>query len=113
MRYLRLISLALPALVMGAVQASAMETIQLMLKDHRFTPDQVSVPAGERFRIEVTNHDGTPAEFESSDLRVEKIVTPGGKISVFAGPLKPGKYAFADEYHSDQAKGTLTAIAKE
>jgi hypothetical protein len=89
--------------------ALAADPVQLVLKDHRFTPAEVSVPVGERFRIEVTNGDATPAEFESGDLRAEKIVVPGGKIIVMAGPLKPGTYAFFDDYHPDTAKGTLTA----
>lgn len=91
--------------------AWAAEPVRLVLKDHRFTPSEVRVPAGERFRIEVHNQDSTPAEFESSDLRVEKIVVPGGKITVSAGPLKPGEYKFFDDYHPDSAGGTLTAVA--
>ncbi len=61
---------------------------------------------------EIENQDPTPAEFESADLRVEKIVVPGGKIAVMAGPLKPGIYKFFDDYHPDTAKGTVTAVAK-
>ena len=59
----------------------------------------MTAPAGERLQIVVKNEDKTPAEFESHDLRVEKIVTPGGRISVTVGPLKPGIYKFFDEYH--------------
>jgi hypothetical protein len=92
--------------------AFAAEPVQLTLKDHRFVPSELSVPANERFGIEVMNQDPTPAEFESSDLRVEKIVVPGGKITARAGPLKPGTYTFFDDYHPDQAKGTVTAVAK-
>jgi hypothetical protein len=91
----------------------AAEAVMLTLADHRFTPSEVNAPAGERFRIEVENRDTTPAEFESSDLRVEKIVVPGGKITVMAGPLKPGTYKFFDDYHPDTATGTLTAKPKE
>jgi heme/copper-type cytochrome/quinol oxidase subunit 2 len=90
--------------------AMAADPISLTLKDHHFTPSDVTAPANERFRIQVTNQDPTPSEFESSDLRVEKIVVPGGKITVMAGPLKPGKYTFFDDYNPDQAKGTLTAV---
>jgi len=93
----------LPAAVLAA------EPVQLTLKDHHFTPAEVSVLAGERFRIEVSNQDATPSEFESNDLRVEKIVVAGGKISVMAGPLKPGTYKFFDDYHPDTATGTVTA----
>lgn len=93
------------------VAARADEPVRLVLQDHRFQPDQVTVPAGQRFRIEVTNRDATPAEFESTDLRVEKIIVAGGTITVAAGPLKPGTYRFVDDYHPDQAHGTVTAVA--
>ena len=95
------------------IYAFAAEPIALTIKDHRFAPSEVTVPAGERFRIDVENQDSTPAEFESSDLRVEKIVVPGGKITVMAGPLKPGAYKFFDDYHPDTANGTITAIARK
>ncbi len=72
----------------------------------------MTAPAGERLQIVVKNEDKTPAEFESHDLRVEKIVTPGGKITVTVGPLKPGTYKFFDEYHPDTAQGTLTVVNK-
>jgi hypothetical protein len=100
------------ALLATAVAALAADVVTLTLKNHQFVPSQVSVPAGERFRIEVENQDATPAEFESNDLRVEKIVVPGGRIAVMAGPLKPGIYKFFDDYHPDTAKGTMTAVAK-
>ena len=91
---------------------SAAEAVSLAIKDHRFSPDRVSVPAGERFRIEVTNLDDTPEEFESADLKVEKIVVPGGKIAVMAGPLKPGTYKFFGDYHPDTAVGFVTAVER-
>lgn len=98
---------------LAVTAAAAADPVTLTLKDHRFTPAEISVPSGERFRIEVINQDTTPAEFESSDLRVEKIVVPGGKITVTAGPLKPGTYKFFDDYHPDQATGTITAIERK
>ena len=100
------------ALLPSSMAAVAAEATVLTLKDHRFVPNEVSVPAGERFRIEVENQDSTPAEFESADLRIEKIIVPGGKIAVMAGPLKPGIYKFFDDYHPDTATGTMTAVAK-
>ena len=98
------------ALWSSAVPAA--ETVSLTIKDHRFSPDRVSVPAGERFRIEVSNRDDSPEEFESADLKVEKIVAPGGKIAVMAGPLKPGTYKFFGDYHPDTAVGFITAVEK-
>jgi len=100
-------------LLITAATTRAAEPITLSIKDHRFTPTEVTVPAGERFRIEVQNQDTTPAEFESSDLRVEKIIVPGGKITVMAGPLKPGTYKFFDDYHPDTATGAITAVEQK
>jgi hypothetical protein len=109
-----LLTLGLPcALLAAPLAALAADPIVLTIKNHRFTPTEVSVPAGERIRIEVENQDSTPAEFESSDLRVEKIVVPGGKIIVMAGPLKPGTYKFFDDYHPDTANGTMTAVERK
>src|ERR1700751_3296171 len=87
-----LIPLTLPTV------ARAVDPVQLTLQNHRFQPDHVTVPAGERFRIELTNRDDTVDEFESYDMKFEKIVVPGGHISVFAGPLHPGTYKFFDDY---------------
>jgi hypothetical protein len=103
----------LVALVLTSMPALAAEAIKLTIKDQQFVPAEASVPAGERFRIEVENQDAIPAEFESADLRVEKIVVPGGKIIVMAGPLKPGTYKFFDDYHPDTAKGTITAVERK
>jgi hypothetical protein len=103
-------TVAMCALLLAAAAVLAADAVTLTLKNHQFMPSEVSVPAGERFRIEVENQDLTPAEFESADLRVEKIVVPGGKIAVMAGPLKPGIYKFFDDYHPDTAKGTMTAV---
>jgi hypothetical protein len=105
--------LALPTMVfLAAVPALAADPVTLILQNNRFTPNAVTVPAGERLRIEIKNQDGTPAEFESSDLRVEKFIAAGGHITVMVGPLKPGTYKFFDDYHPDTAFGTLTAVKK-
>src|SRR3954469_21819989 len=91
------LSIAVP--VAWPATARAADAVQLTLQNHRFTPSEVTVAAGGRFRVEVSNQDKTPSEFESKDLRIEKIVPGGGKVTVSAGPLKPGTYRFFDEYH--------------
>jgi hypothetical protein len=93
-------------------RAEATDPVQLLLANHRFQPDHVTVAAGERFRIELTNQDDTTDEFESYDMKFEKIVVSGGHIAVFAGPLHPGTYKFFDDYHPDTATGTITAEAR-
>ncbi len=96
-----------------AGMAWATEPTTLTLKDHGFSPAEIRVPAHERFRIVIVNQDATPAEFESSDLRAEKIVVPGGRIIVTAGPLQPGTYAFHDDYHPDTARGSVIVAERQ
>jgi plastocyanin len=89
----------------------AADPVTLTIKDHRFTPSEVTVPAGEKIHIEVVNHDATAEEFDSHDLKAEKVVAPNGRITVVIGPLKPGTYKFVGEYHESTANGTVTAVA--
>ena len=111
-RTLCILAAALACAIGATGAARADDPVRLTLKDGRFTPEQVTVPSGQRLRIEITNGDATPAEFESSDLRVEKIVVPGATVAVNAGPLKPGTYRFFDDYRPDDAHGTLTAVER-
>ena len=66
--------------------------------------------ARQRVQSHLTNLDGATEEFDSHDLRVEKLVTPGGKVSFWIGPLKPGAYAFMGEFHAATAKGRVVAV---
>ena len=96
--------------VLLATAASAAEPeVLLILKNHRFEPAELKVPAGQRVKLVVHNQDSTAEEFESHDLNREKIVPPGAKATIFIGPLKPGRYSFAGEYNEATAKGVLIA----
>jgi len=81
----------------------------LVIKDHKFNPAELDVPANTKFELLVVNEDSTPEEFESHELNREKIVTGGGMITVNIGPLKPGRYPFFGEFHMDTAQGALIA----
>ncbi len=109
MRFLAVSSLAIAAAFLAAPSAKADTPLQLTIKDHKFSPDHLVVPTGEKFILLVTNADPTGEEFESSQLRREKLVGPGATIKVHLGPLKPGTYKFVGDFHEDTAKGTLTA----
>ncbi|HTZ70587.1 MAG TPA: FTR1 family protein [Acetobacteraceae bacterium] len=95
--------------VLGIASARADNLPTLVFKQHRFYPDHITVPAGEKFRLEVQNTDNSADEFESVDLNREKLVTPGGKITVFLGPLDAGTYKFFGCFHRDTAQGVIVA----
>jgi hypothetical protein len=95
------------ALCLAPVCAQDATTLQLALKDHHFVPAELSAPANQRLVLEVTNQDPTPAEFESKQLRIEKLVAGGAKITVQVRALAPGRYRFFDDYHEKTTEGFL------
>jgi hypothetical protein len=105
------IPLALAALLAlpPALARAADDTFKTTIKDHVFTPAEIKVPANKRVMITVVNEDATPEEFDSSALKVEKVVPGKSQGVVRIGPLKPGRYPFAGEYHESTAKGVVIA----
>jgi heme/copper-type cytochrome/quinol oxidase subunit 2 len=104
----RLLPIAL-ALATFAVPAGADEppTIAVSIKDHRFTPAEIHVPQGKPVILKVTNEDATPEEFDSSALKVEKVIVGGTYGTIRLRPLGPGQYKFMGEYHPDTAQGVV------
>jgi plastocyanin len=81
----------------------------LVIQDHRFVPAEMTVPAGRKIKLTVVNNDASAEEFESYELNREKVVAGKGRIVVFVGPLRPGRYPYFGEFHMETAKGTLIA----
>ena len=81
----------------------------LAIKDHRFEPSELEVPAGKRFKLVVKNLDSTAEEFESHDLKLEKVIPGKSEGTLTVRPLKPGTYKFVGEFHEKTAKGSIVA----
>lgn len=108
----RLLIAALAGLLAAARIAPAWaEPIRfaLTIKEHRFVPDLIEVPANQRIVLQIHNLDPTPEEFESYELNREKVVIGGGTINVFLGPLEPGTYPFFGDFNQKTAQGRLIA----
>ncbi len=99
---------ALAVMAAGAATARADDYV-VTIKDHRFTPAEIKVPANQRVTITVVNEDATPEEFESNPMKVEKVIAGKSRGTVRIGPLKPGRYPFIGEYNEATAKGTVIA----
>jgi heme/copper-type cytochrome/quinol oxidase subunit 2 len=95
-------------LVVGGAWADE-AAFKLTVKDHRWEPAELVVPAGKMIKLEITNADPTPEEFESHSLKREKIIPGGATITIYLGALKPGTYEFVGEFHEDTAKGKIIA----
>lgn len=102
------LALAVAAGVPGAARA-ADTTVTLTIKNHKFTPSEVTVPAGKQIRLVIKNQDDTPEEFESHQLHREKVILGNSQGVVLIGPLKPGIYPFVGEFHEKTAKGRIIA----
>lgn len=90
------------------IQAAENE-FSLVIKDHRFSPEEIKVPAGKKIKLIVDNQDATPEEFESHDLKREKVIPGKSKANIFIGPLQSGKYSFVGEFHEKTAHGVIIA----
>jgi plastocyanin domain-containing protein len=103
----RLLALAATLTVGATAGAADLPTFNVAIESHVFLPAEIRVPAGQKFRLSVENRDPTPEEFESYDLHREKIVPGNGRITVYLGPLKPGRYEFFGEFNPATARGFL------
>ena len=104
--------LAALLLSLGAGAASAADDVEsrdLVIRDHVFSPAEITVPAGKRVAIHIKNMDATAEEFDSSALKVEKVIAGGASGTVHLRPLAPGRYKFEGEYHEKTAQGVVIA----
>ncbi len=109
-RFVLLLATTLVAVVApsAAVAADPVE-IALTIEENRFQPEEVRVKAGAPFVLVVTNRDKTAEEFESRELRIEKVIPPGKTVRLRVPALKAGTYPFVGEYNEKTAKGRIVA----
>lgn len=83
------------------------KSYDIVIKNHRFEPAEIKIPADTKVKLIVDNQDSTPEEFESHDFHREKIIPGGSKATILVGPLKPGTYSFFGEFNMKTAQGKL------
>ncbi|HJV53744.1 MAG TPA: cupredoxin domain-containing protein [Noviherbaspirillum sp.] len=89
--------------------ADDLPTFHLVIRDGRFVPETVEVPANTKFRLQIRNEGPGAEEFESIELRKEKVLAPGASSFLIFQPLKPGSYKFFGEFHPQTAQGKFIA----
>ena len=107
MNALRLLLLSSALAVSSLAVAAETPEFTLTIKDHKFEPAELTIPAGQKVKIKVTNADATPEEFESHELNREKVIPGGATATIFVGPLKAGTYPFFGEFNPKTAQGKL------
>lgn len=102
--------LALAALCLASPAFGEDEpTFRIEFRDGVITPLTLEVPADTRFRIELSNVGTSPVEFESVELRKEKVIGPGNETVMVIRRLAPGSYDFFDDFHLDMPHAVLVA----
>jgi len=103
--------LVIAVLILGlAASARAGDNqVRLRFENHHFTPQTLTVPAGQPLTIIVVNASQETIEFESFKLNREKAMEPGETITVKLPALSPGNYDFYDDFHDDVPQGTIVA----
>lgn len=105
-----LLTAALPlALALAQAQAQAMPSFNLLIKAGHFIPATLEVPANTKFRLLIRNEGPGPEEFESVELKKEKVLAAGASSFLIFQPLKPGSYQFFGEFHPATAQGSIVA----
>lgn len=101
-------SLFAVCMLCSSLAGAATPTVHIAIDAHRFKPTPVHVPVGQRVRLRVTNTRTLPSEFESFDLNREEVVPPHMTVTVWIGPLSPGKYKIFDDFNRS-TKGVIVA----
>lgn len=95
--------------VLAPVQAQDMPTFNLLIQAGHFVPETLDVPADTKFRLLIKNEGPGAEEFESIELRKEKVLAPGASSFLIFQPLKPGTYKFFGDFHPKTAQGRIVA----
>lgn len=106
MAKLVLASLGVAAVSMAPALAQQASEVHLTYSKGQFQPSSVQAPADKPVSFRVKNLDAKAMEFESTSLRVEKVVAANSEGVINVRALKPGRYEFYDDFN-DKARGAL------
>jgi len=96
-------------LLLPSVCLAADVELQLSIRNHRFEPAELHVPAGKRIKLTVINRDPAAEEFESYELHREKLIPGNTSGTIYIGPLEPGRYPFFGDFHPKTTTGVIIA----
>jgi hypothetical protein len=84
----------------------------LTFRDGAIEPLVTVVPVGTRFKLVLKNEGESPVEFESTELRKEKVLGPGVTTFIVIRRLDAGEHVFFDDFHPSAPNAKLVATEK-
>ena len=91
---------------LGGGVALADTTLTVTVQNGRFQPAELRAPVNVPVVIVIKNNDAKPMEFESAQMKVEKVIPGKAQASVRVRPLAPGRYDFFDDFNASN-RGVL------
>ncbi len=89
-----------------------LKTYLVEMKDGVLTPTELVVPEKTKFRLVVRNLGNKPAEFESNQLRQEKVLFMNAETTLVIIPLDAGTYDYFDDF-APTTHGKIIVKAKD
>ena len=89
-----------------------LKTYLVEMKDGVLTPAELVVPEKTKFRLVVRNLGNKPAEFESNQLRQEKVLFMNAETTLVIIPLDAGTYDYFDDF-APTTHGKIIVKAKD
>ena len=83
----------------GAAFSQEMPVFKIEMRDGTIIPPVIEAPANTPFKFEIINTGRTPVEFESLELKREKVLAPGASSSIVFRRVEAGEYEFFDDFH--------------
>ena len=105
-----IVKILIPLFILLSLSSCKEEDVlisEIRIQNHRFIPDIIHLPEAKKIRLIVYNDDDIIEEFESHELKREKLVPPKGKAIIILAPLKRGEYHFFGEFHEETAQGKI------
>ena len=84
---------ALALMTAGGLAQAQDPELTLVIRNHRFEPAEVKVPAGKKVKLIIDNQDATAEEFESHALNREKVIAGNIIIRQHGTKFHPGQGA--------------------
>jgi hypothetical protein len=98
------------AAAMTAPSAGATALYELVIEEHRFSPELLEIPANSKIKLLIDNRDPSAEEFESFELNREKVILGHSKTVIYIGPLAVGDYRYFGEFNPATAQGVIRAV---